>query len=93
MPQLVRNDDPLNAVGQITVDYNQFAPRRNQEKTLAGTGTLSHWTFHHLDIQILADLIRVICLIFHFNRLTSCLIVIVSNPLASLQKVVFYYTA
>jgi hypothetical protein len=35
MPQLVRNDDPLNAVGQITVDYNQFAPRRNQEKTLA----------------------------------------------------------
>ena len=38
MPQLVRNDDPLNAVGQITVDYNQFAPRRNQEKALAGTG-------------------------------------------------------
>ena len=49
MPQLVRNDDPLNAVGQITVDYNQFAPRRNQEKALAGTGTLSHWTIHHLD--------------------------------------------
>ncbi len=40
MPQLVRNDDPLNAVGQITVDYNQFAPRRNQEKALAGTGLL-----------------------------------------------------
>ena len=49
MPQLVRNDDPLNAVGQITVDYNQFAPRRNQKKALAGTGTLSHWTIHHLD--------------------------------------------
>ena len=67
MPKLVRNDDPLNAVGQITVDYNQFAPRRNQEKALAGTGTLSHWTIHHLDIQILADLIRVICLIFHLQ--------------------------
>lgn len=67
MPKLVRNDDPLNAVGQITVDYNQFAPRRNQEKALAGTGALSHWALHHLDIQVLADLIRVIRLIFLFQ--------------------------
>ena len=29
MPQLVRNDDPLNAVGQITVDYTEKKPGKS----------------------------------------------------------------
>lgn len=69
MPQLVHNDDPLNAVGQITVDYNQFAPRRNQEKALAGLGACAHRPLYYLDVHARANIIRVGSLVFHFQTI------------------------
>ena len=74
----------------ITISLHREETRKKplQERGLFPIGRSITWISKYLQISYGSSVWY-----FFFNRLTSCLIVIVSNPLTSLQKVVFYDTA
>ena len=69
MSKFMHKDDPLDALRQVAVDHDELAARRDQEEPLAGLRVLPHRLLHNLDLHCPTDLIRIVCLVFHFQTI------------------------